>query len=166
MAKHLHVLRHAKSSWDEPGLQDRERALNKRGRRDAPRMGSALSRTLAPMSVSVSPAKRAQLTLSGLIEGWPALTEQEHNTVEDLYTFSAEDLLYWICERSEGESNVFIISHNPGLTELVNALVGEPWLTNLPTCGYVQLALSVGRWVDITPGDGDLVFSLFPKQLP
>ena len=69
--KTLHLLRHAKSSWDEPWANDRERGLNKRGRRDAPRMGRALCAELQPMPVFVSPARRAQLTLEGVCETWP-----------------------------------------------------------------------------------------------
>ena len=67
--KTLHLLRHAKSAWDQPHLSDRERGLNKRGRRDAPRIGEMLAQRLAPMSIAVSPARRAQLTLEGLCTG-------------------------------------------------------------------------------------------------
>ena len=63
--KTLHLLRHAKSAWDQPGLSDRDRGLNKRGRRDAPRMGAALANLVGPHSIAVSPAQRAQLTLQG-----------------------------------------------------------------------------------------------------
>ncbi len=94
--KTLHLLRHAKSAWDQPGLSDRERPLNKRGRRDAPRMGRALASRLQPMSIAVSPARRARLTLDGLCSGWPALEEVRHHSDEALYTFSGEDLLDWI----------------------------------------------------------------------
>ena len=83
--KTLHLLRHAKSAWDEPNLSDRERGLNRRGRRDAPRMGAALAGQLPVMSVAVSPARRAQLTQKGLYAGWPALAEVRHFTEEDLY---------------------------------------------------------------------------------
>ena len=64
--KTLHLLRHAKSSWNEPYRSDRERGLNKRGRRDAPRMGMALANSVDPLAVCVSPARRAQLTLEGV----------------------------------------------------------------------------------------------------
>ena len=60
--KKLYLLRHAKSSWDDPYLSDGERPLNGRGRRDAPRMGAALGSRLVPMTVHVSPAVRAQST--------------------------------------------------------------------------------------------------------
>lgn len=164
--KTLHLLRHAKSSWDNPGLADRERPLNGRGRRDAPRMGEALSRRLEPMSVFVSPARRARLTLEGLCGGWPALGEFTHAVEEALYTFSARDLFDWIATRNDRDRALFLIGHNPALTDLVNTLCGERCLDNLPTAGYAELSLGIDRWRDLDDGCGSLAYSLFPRQLP
>jgi phosphohistidine phosphatase len=163
--KTLHLLRHAKSSWDQPHLSDRERGLNKRGKRDAPRMGEALSRRMAPMSIAVSPARRAQLTLEGLCEGWAALGELSHDTDEDLYTFSGGDLFDWMAQQGESQRALFVISHNPALTDLVNTLVGDYVLDNLPTAGYVQLALEIDHWRDLRQGCALVEYSVFPKQL-
>ncbi|MDH4040836.1 MAG: histidine phosphatase family protein [Gammaproteobacteria bacterium] len=163
--KTLHLLRHAKSSWDEPGLSDRERGLNKRGERDAPRMGEALAQRIAPMAIDVSPARRAQLTLEGLCDGWPALGEIEHVTDEDLYTFSAEDLFDWLRARDDQRQALFIIGHNPALTDLANALAADDGLANLPTAGYLELSLQIDRWRDLRQGCGSIQFSLFPRQL-
>ena len=163
--KTLHLLRHAKSAWDEPGLSDRERGLNKRGKRDAPRMGEALSRRMAPMPVIVSPAERAQRTLEGLCEGWPALADCEHITDEDLYTFSAEDLFEWLLGRDDQQHSLFIIGHNPALTDLANALAGDEGLANLPTAGYLELSLQIDHWQDMRQGCASIEFSLFPRQL-
>ncbi|MCB1702683.1 MAG: histidine phosphatase family protein [Pseudomonadales bacterium] len=163
--KTLHLLRHAKSSWDKPGLSDRDRGLNKRGKRDAPRMGQALARRLQPMAISVSPARRAQLTLGGLCDGWPALNQMDHVTEEALYTFSAEDLFAWLRERDEREAEQFIIGHNPALTDLANALAGNDGLANLPTAGYLELSLRIDLWNDLRQGCARMEFSLFPRQL-
>ena len=163
--KTLHLLRHAKSSWDNPGQPDRERGLNKRGKRDAPRMGEALAQRMAPMAVDASPARRAQLTLDGVCDGWPALAEMDHRTDEDLYTFSAEDLFEWLRGRDDEQSAVFIIGHNPALTDLANALAGDDGLANLPTAGYLELSLQIDRWRDIRQGCALIEFSLFPRQL-
>jgi phosphohistidine phosphatase len=163
--KTLHLLRHAKSSWDQPQLSDRDRDLNKRGKRDAPRMGAALSQRMAPMRIAVSPARRAQATLDGLCEGWAALGDVPHSTQEDLYTFSAEDLFDWIAQQDDGDPALFILSHNPGLTDLVNTLAGDYVLDNLPTGGYVELALRIDHWRDLRQGCAVVEYSLFPKQL-
>jgi phosphohistidine phosphatase len=163
--KTLHLLRHAKSAWDQPGLSDRERPLNQRGRRDAPRMGAALSQRLDPIAVAVSPARRAQLTLDGVCEGWPGLGGMPHQTEEDLYTFSCEDLVDWISAQGEGPPALFMVGHNPAFTDLVNMLVGDYVLDNLPTAGYAELALDIDRWSDLREGCAVLQYSLFPKQL-
>jgi phosphohistidine phosphatase len=164
--KTLHLLRHAKSAWDQAGLSDRERPLNKRGQRDAPRMGEALSNRLAPMPVNASPARRAQLTLEGLCSGWPALGDVSHYTEEDLYTFSDDDLLAWISCQDDRHDALFMIGHNPAFTDLVNTLTGHYSLDNLPTAGYAELSLSIDHWQDIVPGCAVLDYQLFPKQLP
>jgi phosphohistidine phosphatase len=164
--KRLHLLRHAKSSWDQPQLTDLERGLNKRGRRDAPRMGAALAARMEPMVVHVSRARRAQLTLEGLCAGWPALAELTHFTDDALYTFDAEDLVDWLAQWPGGDDAVFLIGHNPALTDLVNRLVGRHCLDNLPTCGYAELGLAIARWSDLPRCEAMLEYSLFPRELP
>ncbi len=165
MAKQLHLLRHAKSSWNNAAQGDRERGLNTRGRRDAPRMGRALSTILEPQSITASPARRAQATLAGLMEGWPAMAGLEHRTEDNLYTFSAQALRDWIAAQADAERSLFLLGHNPALTDLVNWLCGEPLLVNLPTAGYVGLELGCNRWSGIEPGCARLQHSLFPKEL-
>lgn len=164
--KTLHLLRHAKSSWKNTGLADYERGLNKRGRRNAPAMGQALSQIVAPMPVAASASQRALLTLAGLCAGWPALAEVPHISDEALYTFSSDVLFDWIALRDDQQDALFIIGHNPALTDLVNELVGRHCLDNLPTAGYVRLALSIDHWRDLLQGCAVLEQSLFPKQLP
>ncbi len=163
--KTLHLLRHAKSAWDQPGLSDRERPLNRRGQRDAPRMGEALAGRLQPMEIAVSPARRAQLTLEGLCDGWPALGIIPHETEEDLYSFSERDLCDWIAAQDDSRDALFLIGHNPALTDLVNALCGAHCLDNLPTAGYAELTLRIDHWRELGHGCATLEFSLFPRQL-
>jgi phosphohistidine phosphatase len=164
--KTLHMLRHAKSDWGKPGLADHDRPLNARGLRDAPRMGAALQRQLAPMGIHVSTARRAQMTLQGLCAGWPGLAAAPHCSERDLYTFSAMDLLAWLRARSDSEEQLFLIGHNPGLTDLANLLVPELRLANLPTAGYLRIQLSVQHWASVSDGAGILQQQLFPRDLP
>ena len=163
--KTLHLLRHAKSAWDNPAVVDRERGLNKRGRRDAPRMGAALAARMPPLPVAVSPARRAQLTLRGLCAGWPGLGGQQHATVEALYTFSATDLEAWLRGQDDAVSALFVIGHNPALTDLAFSLCPGQAPANLPTAGYLELALCIDRWRDLRQGCAQVVYSLFPRQL-
>lgn len=163
--KTLHLLRHAKSAWGDPGLPDRERSLNERGLRDAPAMGRALAALLVPQPILVSPARRARLTLAGLCEGWPELAQQSHRVEDPLYTFDWQELLAWLQQQSDADQALFIIGHNPGLTELANHLVPGLRLENLPTAGYLQLQLPVDSWRALPGGDGTLTAQLFPRQL-
>jgi phosphohistidine phosphatase len=165
MAKQLLLLRHAKSSWNDPSLADRDRGLNNRGRRDAPRMGRALAPMLQPHSIYVSPARRAQLTLGGLQDGWPELQQLTHVTDEALYTFSADDLVSWLRGQDDSSESLFLIGHNPAFTDLANWICGEHVLDNLPTAGFVRLSLDLDRWSALCKGCGSLQDSLFPREL-
>lgn len=165
MGKELLLLRHAKSSWDDPTASDRERGLNNRGRRNAPQMGRALAKMLDPMPVHVSPARRAQLTLGGLQDGWPEIQGLQHVTEEALYTFAADDLVAWLTGQDDSQQALFIIGHNPAFTELINWLCGEEVLDNLPTAGFARLALDVDSWSSLRRGCGSLVDRLFPREL-
>ena len=128
-------------------------------------MGGALARRMAALPVAVSPARRAQCTLAGLCAAWPALAELPHRTEEDLYTFAAEDILAWLQQQDDAHVALFVIGHNPALTDLANGLAGEALLANLPTAGYLELNLDVDRWRGLGQGCGKFVFSLFPRNL-
>jgi len=163
--KTLRLLRHAKSSWDDPGVDDRERGLNRRGLRDAPRMGTALSARLQPTAIAVSGARRARMTLVGLIKGWPALGGLDHMVDEDLYTFSGEALCHWISEQPDAVDPLFVIGHNPAITDAINWLLGDSRFDNIPTAGFVELQLAIPQWRMLAGGCALPGNSLFPKQL-
>ena len=163
--KTLHLLRHAKSSWSNPQHSDRERPLKKRGQRDAANMGRALQNVLDPLPMAVSPAQRAQLTLQGLCDEWTELERLNHPIVEELYTFSAKDLLDWLEVQSDAGDTLFLIGHNPALTDLANALAGGQVIDNIPTAGYVQLVLDIPQWKSIRPTCGRITQQLFPRDL-
>ncbi len=112
----LLLLRHAKSSWDDPKLADRDRPLNKRGRRAAGVMRKAMRELgLTPDVVLVSPSRRTQETLAAL-EPWDdtPLVEQ----METLYLATAPQLLAILRGVNETVRSVMLIGHNPGMHEL------------------------------------------------
>lgn len=164
--KTLHLLRHAKSSWAAAGVDDHDRDLNERGQRDAPRMGAALATRLTPQPIYVSSALRAQRTLQGLCDGWPALNIQPHVTDEALYTFDWEDVLAWLQDQLLTSDTLFLIGHNPAFTDLCNQLVARQALDNLPTAGYLRFSVDIENWTDLTEGIASLEGWLFPKDLP
>jgi phosphohistidine phosphatase len=165
MSKDLYLLRHAKSSWETAHSSDRERGLNNRGQRNAPRMGRELATLMPPMIIRVSPARRAQMTLAGLQSGWPALQALEHRTEEQLYTFSVSDLIAYIRQQPATEPSLFLLGHNPALTDLINWLCGDVVLANLTTAGFVQLALAIDDWPAIADGCGELCRCILPREL-
>ena len=165
--RNLYLLRHAKSSWDDPSLSDAERPLNGRGRRVAPQMGAALGARLVPMTFHVSPAARAQITFRLVQKNWKGL-KKRHCIIEPaLYTFDYREVLAWIATRPPELECVVVLGHNPALTDLVNYFVGPGTLGNLPTAGWVELALGIEDWSTIHSAcsQGQLLYRLFPKEL-
>ena len=149
--KSLFLIRHAKSSWKDASLADRDRPLNKRGKRDAPEMGRRLAaRGDAPDLIVSSPAVRALATARIMAEavGYPVDRIRED---ERIYMAGPAELLEAIRDLEDDLQQVFLFGHNPGLTELVNEL-SEPVIDNVPTCGIVELRVTVDRWADVSPG--------------
>ena len=157
-------MRHAKSSWSNSDTSDRERALNTRGQKDAPRMGKVLSRHFQAVSPYVSPALRAQLTWAGVCSTWPALASLDYHIEESLYTFSSRDLISWLKKKDGGEP-IFLIGHNPALTELINYLTQANSISNLPTAGFAYLTLSLCEWQSIEAGVGKLEQLVLPRDI-
>jgi phosphohistidine phosphatase len=165
--KNLYLLRHAKSSWDDPSLSDGERPLNGRGRRDAPRMGQALGARLVPMTFYVSPTERAQQTFRAVQRNWNGLKKRHGVTTPALYTFDYREVLDWISQQPDELERAALVGHNPAFTDLVNYFVGPDTLENLPTAGWAELMLPIDNWSQVaaSEGEGELVYLLFPKEL-
>jgi phosphohistidine phosphatase len=120
--RRLYLLRHAKSSWDDPALPDSERPLAPRGRRDAKRIGKHLGRLgITPALVLCSSAVRTQETLD-LIR--PALAEAAVQIEEQLYGASSETMLERIRDVPDEVGSLLLIGHNPGLHDLALASSG------------------------------------------
>lgn len=162
--KTLYIVRHAKSSWDDPFLDDFDRPLNKRGRADAPRMGKRLQeRDVHPDLLISSPAERALSTCMIIAEkiGYPA---RNIHTDRRLYHASPEQLLSVLRGVSDGNDEIMIFGHNPGLTDFANELSRERVTSNIPTGGVVCLTFNVLSWKDIAWGKGEIEFYDFPKN--
>ena len=161
--KTLLVLRHAKSSWDDPALDDHERPLNKRGQRDAPRMGALVREYgLVPDVVISSDALRARLTAEAVAE--TARYTGEILLDPDLYMAGPADILSLLPRVRENADTVMIVGHNPGLEKLVQQLTGE-W-QDLPTAALAQIGLPLDRWCDLKLSTrGRLVGLWRPEEL-
>jgi phosphohistidine phosphatase len=165
----LLLLRHAKSSWDEPKLADRDRPLNKRGRRAADLMRKAMQDLgLTPDVVLVSPSRRTLETLAAL-EPWDdtPLVEQ----IEALYLASAEQLLEILQGMAETVRSVMLIGHNPGMHELAVRLAGTSagddaahrLTASFPTAALAEFAVAA-QWRGLDAAGTRLVRFLTPKD--
>jgi phosphohistidine phosphatase len=160
----LYLLRHAKSSWDDPSLADRERPLAPRGRRATDMMGEHLrSSGIEPSIVLCSPAVRARETLAGLGVEWEARSEP------GLYGASEGDLLARLRQLGDEVESALLIGHNPALEELTLMLAGQGAALGkvhkkFPTCALATLEFD-GDWSSLRPHAARLTSFVRPKDL-
>ncbi len=167
----LLLLRHAKSSWDDAKLADRDRPLNKRGRRTASAMRKAmLDLGLTPDVVLVSPSRRTQETLAAL-EPWDDTPLVEH--MDTLYLATVSQLLAVLREVNETVRSLMLIGHNPGMYELAVLLAGASAAneaTSRVTAGFPTAALAefsvATQWQQLDVAGTRLVRFLTPRDLP
>ena len=161
--KTLTLVRHAKSSWDDSSLSDRDRGLNARGKRDAPVMGERIvAAGIRPSLIITSPAVRAWTTAKIIAQeiGYPIEFLQREN---DLYLASLDTLLDVVVAQEDEFNNLMIVGHNPGLTDFANYL--SPGLTsNLPTAGVVSVSLDSRDWKLYERPATELLCFDYPKK--
>jgi len=160
--KTLFLVRHAKSSWDDTALPDKDRPLNDRGKRDAPKMGERLAkRDVKPDLILSSPARRA-LTTAEIIA--KKLDYKRKDIVADdrLYAGEADDLLEVIGELDDKLERVMLFGHNPELTELAHRLSSE--ITHMPTCAVVEFTFDAKSWSNIGTDKPAKVAFDYPRQ--
>ena len=162
--KILTLIRHAKSSWNDPDLPDIERPLNARGRTDAPKMGRRLAATgFRPDLVLSSPAKRARRTAKAIVR---ELQDGVTLSIEPaLYLAEPDEMLALIRQLGASLSHVALVGHNPGLTDLARVL-GASSIDNVPTGGVVRFELDVDDWRDVVPAKVRLIDFDYPKKAP
>lgn len=159
----LTLVRHAKSSWDDPALDDFQRPLNTRGERDAPRMAVHVRRALgSPDRIVSSPAVRALSTARIFAEtlGVPAAHFDQRPRI---YEASAEALLALVQMLDDNDRHVMLFGHNPGFTDLAHRLARCSF-DDMPTCAVVQVGFDVKAWSDADERGGTQRFYAFPKQ--
>ena len=162
--KTLTIVRHAKSSWKNQDLSDRERPLNNRGERDAPIMARRVADAgVRPSQIISSPAVRAWTTAKIFARelGYPVEFLQRE---DNLYLASLDNLLDVVAMQDAGFNHLMLFGHNPGLTDFVNYFV--PGLTsNLPTSGVVTVSLNCEEWTLYDRPETELVLHDYPKKV-
>jgi len=161
--KTLVLVRHAKSSWDNPNLTDFQRPLNKRGQRDAPFMAKVFKKTGIKLEkIVASPAERT-LTTAQIFADVLDYPFDDIETESSLYDESFNYFLQVIRELDDSLSTVMIISHNPTITMMINYLTAYN-LDNLPTCGCFGISLDVAEWNKVGKSSGKCLFYEYPKK--
>jgi phosphohistidine phosphatase len=169
--RQLLLLRHAKSSWDDPRLSDHVRPLNARGREAAAGMREAmLTLGLAPDVVLVSSARRTLQTLEALL---PFADTPLIEPMDALYLATAPQMLAVLNGMAETVRSVLLIGHNPGLHELARLLAGSArdpadaarLADKYPTAALAEFAVP-GPWRTLGPGGARLIRFLCPRDLP
>lgn len=163
--KHLLLMRHASAG---PGADDRARPLSSAGRGDAARVGHALAALgFRPEWALVSPARRAQETFEAVRRGLPGLAGAE--TDDGLYLASAGELLARLCRLPEETVQLLLVGHNPGLSELLQTLVGggvdavrRRAARGLAPGACAALRIEGARWCELAAGAAHLVELVTP----
>lgn len=168
--KSLALLRHAKSSWDEPALGDFDRPLTRRGIEAATRIGAEMRRRgLVFDRVLASPATRVVETLEHLQRGYGESLDPQFDG--GIYGAPAARLLEIVQAVDDSVGRVLLVGHNPGLEELAVLLAesGEPLRDSIargyPTAALAMLQLPVESWREVRAGTAQVADFVRPREL-
>ncbi len=161
--KTLLILRHAKSSWDNPQLSDYDRPLNKRGKRDAPRMGKHLDEQgLIPDRILTSSAKRARKTATKVAKACGY--NKKIKRLDRFYLAPPGVYIEKLQALSNKHERVMVVGHNPTMEHLVRHLTGQ--IERMPTAALAHIELSIQNWEEFDFSTrGTLVNLWTPKTL-
>lgn len=161
--KTLFIIRHAKSSWDDPSQSDIDRPLNERGKRDAPVMASRLVNKKLEIELFISsPAKRAKKTAMIFAEAF-GVKEKKIELVESLYEAAPEAFFKVVEHLSDDYNSAAIFSHNPGITGFVNMLTDQ-LVPNMPTCAVFAVKAAIKNWSEFRSAKKELLLFDYPKS--
>ncbi|MFK7906993.1 MAG: histidine phosphatase family protein [Chitinophagales bacterium] len=164
--KTLYLIRHAKSSWKDLSLEDIERPLNKRGKKDAPLIGQYLKKKGATPDLLISsPAKRAYTTAKLVAK---ELDYDVADIVKDkkiyVFDYSGKDVMEVVRNIKNKHDVVMIFGHNPTFSHLSNSFTDKQ-IEEMPTCGTVCFQFDTDKWKEIEDSEAELIFSIHPKML-
>jgi len=163
LIKKLYLIRHGKSDWSNGQLSDFQRGLSKRGWKDIETIGSYLALTkVRPDLILSSAALRAQLTADGL--GEKIGFQGTYRYLDELYLTRPEMYLNVLSLQEAEHEAIFLVGHNPTLSELAN-LIQEENFTKFPSLGVLAINLFIESWGEITQGrPGSIDYFIYPKQ--
>jgi phosphohistidine phosphatase len=160
--KSLFLIRHAKSSWDNPIQNDFDRPLNGRGLKDAPMMAQRLlERKIKIDAFFSSPAVRAKQTCSIFMQTFK-VDEAAMHLQSQLYLPAPDVFMHSITNIPASVSSAAVFSHNNGITEFANTLTGTS-IDNMPTCSVFALKTDIENWKDFAKAKKEFWFFDYPK---
>jgi phosphohistidine phosphatase len=165
MERILVMIRHAKSSWANPLQSDFERPLNERGEKDAPIMALQLKKhKLIPDLIIASTAKRARQTAKkiAMVLGYDEAKIQWQEKLYHCIPSVFEEVLYDV---ADDVRTVFIVAHNPGITDFVNELSDGFRTDNMPTCSIVATKFKAAQWNEFSRCAREVFLFEYPKNL-
>lgn len=159
------LMRHAKSSWKDESLDDHDRPLNKRGKKEAPRMGQLLlEEQLLPDLIVSSDAKRCRRTVEKLCEA--AGYHGETHLTGELYLAPPAAYLKVLHQLPDHVSRVLLVGHNPGLEELLETFIQRYEPLTTAALAHLEFA-TVERWSQFeATTHGELIKLWQPMELP
>ncbi len=161
--KDVCFVRHAKSSWDQPGVDDFDRRLDARGLKDAPMMARKMRESgLIPDLIITSGANRARTTADFFRKEF-GLQESAFLVRNELYEATAQQVYDVLCSAPDSASFVYVFGHNPTFTWIANHLAGVH-IDNVPTCGVVHAQAMIGSWKKFKPEYAGFIGFHYPKQ--
>lgn len=161
--KHLYLIRHAKSSWTDSSLKDFDRVLNERGEKDAPKMAHHFKKKIKTPDLFISSsAKRAMKTCKIFAHEFDVKTE-DIIFINELYLAPPNLILNTILNIDDKYKSVALFGHNPGITELANALIENISIDNIPTCGVFAISADCKHWKDLANCKRTFLFFDYPR---
>ena len=161
--KTLILIRHAKSSWDQPGISDFDRQLNERGKKDAPEMAKRLkAKSIELDGIVSSPAKRAKKTANYFAEEF-GFKKENIKLADELYDATQPHFVKAVSEIDDEYKTVAVFSHNPGITEFASSLTNVR-IDDMPTCAIFALQIDTDEWKNFLKAEKKFLFFDYPKN--
>lgn len=160
--KQLLLIRHAKSSWADAGMEDFDRPLNERGKKDAPEMAKRLLRRNVFIDAYVSStANRAQTTCAAFMELFNA-DQKKLFLKTELYLAPPQQFEEVIASLDDAAETVAIFAHNPGITDFANSLT-KTKVDDMPTCAVYAVKADIKNWKEFARANKTFWFFDYPK---
>ena len=162
--KTLYIMRHAKSSWGEPGMEDFDRPLLEKGKKRTRTIIDFLLKKDARVDLIIaSPAVRALETAKIMIHGL-RVEEEQLRIEKSLYAAEKERYYDIFYDLPASVDNLMIIGHNPAISNFINDFLDEK-TDPVPTSGIACFEFNTDDWTQISTADNRVVFLMYPKML-